>query len=171
MTGTVTRLDEGARDSRAPDSAPGRIRTYDQRIRRPLLYPLSYGGAGSSVSVPRGQVARDGRAPRAETLVLHALHVGALRHEHEYEHRNGEHEEAARKPRSLKRAHEGRACALDELRSPGLLAERDSGTDELVVKITDRETDEVIRQIPSEELLELSRHLEELRGNLVDTVS
>ena len=49
--------------------------------------------------------------------------------------------------------------------------ERDSGTDELVVKITDRETDEVIRQIPSEELLELSRHLEELRGNLVDTVS
>jgi hypothetical protein len=49
--------------------------------------------------------------------------------------------------------------------------ERDSGTDELVVKITDRETDEVIRQIPSEELLELSRQLEELRGNLVDTVS
>ena len=40
-----------------------------------------------------------------------------------------------------------------------------------LVKITDRETDEVIRQIPSEELLELSRHLEELRGNLVDTVS
>ena len=49
--------------------------------------------------------------------------------------------------------------------------ERDTGSDRLVVKITDRETDEVIRQIPSEELLELSRHLEELRGNLVDTVS
>ena len=49
--------------------------------------------------------------------------------------------------------------------------ERDTGSDRLVVKITDRETDEVIRQIPSEELLELSRHLEELRGNLVDTLS
>ena len=49
--------------------------------------------------------------------------------------------------------------------------ERDTGSGRLVVKITDRETDEVIRQIPSEELLELSRHLEELRGNLVDTVS
>lgn len=35
-------------------SAPGRIRTYDQRIRRPLLYPLSYGGAGSRVSVSGG---------------------------------------------------------------------------------------------------------------------
>ena len=49
--------------------------------------------------------------------------------------------------------------------------ERDTGSGRLVVKITDRETDEVIRQIPSEELLELSRQLEELRGNLVDTVS
>ena len=26
-----------------PDSAPGRIRTCDQWIRSPLLYPLSYG--------------------------------------------------------------------------------------------------------------------------------
>ena len=39
------------------------------------------------------------------------------------------------------------------------------------VKIVDSETDEVIRQIPQEELLELSKHLEELNGNLVDTVS
>ena len=37
--------------------------------------------------------------------------------------------------------------------------------------IVDSETDEVIRQIPQEELLELSKHLEELNGNLVDTVS
>src|SRR5690606_17258366 len=29
--------------------APGRIRTYDQRIRRPLLYPLSYGGNPSRI--------------------------------------------------------------------------------------------------------------------------
>ena len=49
--------------------------------------------------------------------------------------------------------------------------ERDSGSNELIVKIVDRETDEVIRQIPQEELLELSKHLEELNGNLVDTFS
>ena len=49
--------------------------------------------------------------------------------------------------------------------------ERDSGSNSLVVKIVDSETDEVIRQIPQEELLELSRHLEALSGNLVDTVS
>ena len=49
--------------------------------------------------------------------------------------------------------------------------ERDSGSNSLVVKIVDSETDEVIRQIPQEELLELSKHLEELNGNLVDTVS
>ena len=45
--------------------------------------------------------------------------------------------------------------------------ERDSGTDELVVKITDRETDEVIRQIPSKEMLELAQALERLQGLLI----
>ena len=49
--------------------------------------------------------------------------------------------------------------------------ERDSGSNSVVVKIVDSETDEVIRQIPQEELLERSKHLEELSGNLVDTVS
>ena len=49
--------------------------------------------------------------------------------------------------------------------------ERDSGTEDLIVKIVDSETDEVIRQIPPEELLNLSKHLRELSGNLVDTVS
>ena len=49
--------------------------------------------------------------------------------------------------------------------------ERDSGTEDLIVKIVDSETDEVIRQIPPEELLNLSKHLRELSGNLVNTVS
>jgi len=49
--------------------------------------------------------------------------------------------------------------------------ERDSGTEDLVVKIVDSETDEVLRQIPPEELLNLSKHLRELSGNLVNTVS
>ncbi len=43
--------------------------------------------------------------------------------------------------------------------------------DQLVVKVVDTETDEVIRQIPPEELMELTKTLNELRGNIVDTVS
>ena len=44
-------------------------------------------------------------------------------------------------------------------------------SDQLVVKVVDTETDEVIRQIPPEELMELTKTLNELRGNIVDTVS
>jgi len=43
--------------------------------------------------------------------------------------------------------------------------------DQLVVKVVDSKTDEVIRQIPPEELMELTRHLNELQGNIVNTVS
>lgn len=42
-------------------------------------------------------------------------------------------------------------------------------TNELVVQIFDNETEEVIRQIPAEELLKLKMTIEELRGNLVNT--
>jgi flagellar protein FlaG len=44
---------------------------------------------------------------------------------------------------------------------------KDSG--ELVVQIFDNETEEVIRQIPPKELLELKLSFEELRGNLLNT--
>jgi flagellar protein FlaG len=47
--------------------------------------------------------------------------------------------------------------------------ENDNELNKLVVKVVDRETDEVIRQIPAEELLDLTRRLNDLRGNLVDT--
>lgn len=39
----------------------------------------------------------------------------------------------------------------------------------MVVKIVDRENDEVIRQVPVEEVLELKAALEDLRGNIVNT--
>jgi len=39
----------------------------------------------------------------------------------------------------------------------------------MVVKIVDRENDEVIRQVPAEEVLELKAILEDLRGNIIDT--
>lgn len=51
--------------------------------------------------------------------------------------------------------------------------EVDDSTDQVVVRIRDRETGEVLRQIPSEKLLELSRSLQEIRDNqsAVDAVS
>jgi len=44
--------------------------------------------------------------------------------------------------------------------------ERSHGT---VVKIVNRENNEVIRQVPAEELLQLKSALEDLRGNIIDT--
>jgi flagellar protein FlaG len=49
--------------------------------------------------------------------------------------------------------------------------EKDSKSNQMIVKIVDSDTDEVIRQIPPEELINLSKHLDELSGNLVNTVS
>jgi len=47
--------------------------------------------------------------------------------------------------------------------------ENDERTQGLVVQIIDRKNDEVIRQVPTEELLDLQEALEGLRGNLVNT--
>nr|WP_320113730.1 flagellar protein FlaG [uncultured Desulfuromonas sp.] len=47
--------------------------------------------------------------------------------------------------------------------------ENDDEAKQLVVKIVDTDTDEVIRQVPAEEVLSLSVRLEELRGNIVNT--
>jgi len=49
--------------------------------------------------------------------------------------------------------------------------ERDRGTDQLVLKIVDRDTEEVIRQVPLEEIVNLGKRLRDLRGNLINTVS
>lgn len=49
--------------------------------------------------------------------------------------------------------------------------EKNDDLQQLVVKIVNQETDEVVRQIPPEELINLSKHLRELQGNIVDTVS
>lgn len=49
--------------------------------------------------------------------------------------------------------------------------ERDERVNQLVVKIVDRDTDEMIRQVPAEELLNLSAILSDMRGNIVNTES
>ncbi len=55
-------------------SAPGRIRTYGTRFRKPMLYPLSYGGGpeASSVGIRTGRTPPDtGRTP--QTLIEAAV--------------------------------------------------------------------------------------------------
>ena len=46
--------------------------------------------------------------------------------------------------------------------------EKHKATDELVIKLVDREG-EVIRQIPAEEIIALSKHLDDLRGKVIQT--
>ena len=49
--------------------------------------------------------------------------------------------------------------------------EQDEMTKQFVVRVVDRDSGEVIRQLPPEELLGLKKSLADLRGNIVDTHS
>ncbi len=46
--------------------------------------------------------------------------------------------------------------------------EVDSSSEQLVIKVTDKNTDELIRQIPSEDTLKLVQHIEEMRNILFE---
>jgi len=58
--------------------------------------------------------------------------------------------------------------ALTENGAYSVRFENDSKAGEMVVKIVDRESNEVIRQIPPEELMNLTQRMNDLRGNLVN---
>ncbi len=58
--------------------------------------------------------------------------------------------------------------ALTEDGSYSVRFERDSKNHEMVVRLVDMNSGETIRQIPPEELINLTKTLEELRGNVVD---
>ena len=49
--------------------------------------------------------------------------------------------------------------------------EHDERSNEMVVKVVNQENGEVIRQLPSEELLATNAALADLRGNIIDTDS
>ncbi|MCF8038382.1 MAG: flagellar protein FlaG [Desulfohalobiaceae bacterium] len=49
--------------------------------------------------------------------------------------------------------------------------EKDEQLQELIVKIVDKKTDELIRQVPPEEILGLKKYLSDLRGNLTDSAN
>ncbi|MDM8537831.1 flagellar protein FlaG [Desulfobacterales bacterium HSG17] len=46
----------------------------------------------------------------------------------------------------------------------------DEGTNNIVVKVIDKDTDKVIRQIPPEELLKLQEKMQDLTGFLLDNI-
>jgi flagellar protein FlaG len=53
----------------------------------------------------------------------------------------------------------------------GLRFSIDDDSGRTIVRVVDVETDEVIRQIPSEEMLAVIRHFSELTGNIFDEVA
>ena len=53
----------------------------------------------------------------------------------------------------------------------GLRFSIDDNSGRTIVRVVDRETDEVIRQIPSEEMLAMIRHFNEITGNIFDDVA
>lgn len=54
-----------------------------------------------------------------------------------------------------------------QARSPALEFSVDSDSDRMVVKVIDRDTREVIRQMPSEEALEIAKALDRLQSLLI----
>jgi len=63
---------------------------------------------------------------------------------------------------------------IKELTEDGLYSirfETDAKSDSLIVKVVDSETNELIRQVPSEELLTLHKRMIEFRGNFIDTIT
>ncbi len=61
---------------------------------------------------------------------------------------------------------------IKALTEEGLYSVRfESENNQMIVKVVDQETNEIIRQIPSENLIDIMANLKDLRGNIVDTVS
>jgi flagellar protein FlaG len=59
--------------------------------------------------------------------------------------------------------------ALTEDGSYSVRFEMEAKTNKMVVRLVDIESGETIRQIPPEEIIDLTEVLHELRGSLVDT--
>lgn len=72
-----------------------------------------------------------------------------------------------RVPVSREALEEPMARINETLRQRGLEFELSEEPSRLITRVIDRETREVIRQIPSEEALAVFRHIEEMQGGLI----
>lgn len=83
---------------------------------------------------------------------------------------NTERAEKARDSRTAEQKSEQLHDAVDKINEVMLETRRslsfsvDEDTNQVVVKVMNTETDEIIRQIPNEEALEFARHLESMMG-------
>ncbi|MCK2184919.1 flagellar protein FlaG [Halomonas getboli] len=58
---------------------------------------------------------------------------------------------------------------LNEVMRPyGVEFELSEATTRVITRLVDRDTGELIRQIPAEEVMRIAEHLEELQGGLID---
>lgn len=55
----------------------------------------------------------------------------------------------------------------DAMRTRGLEFELSEATSRIITRVIDRESGEVIREIPAEEVLKISERLEELQGQII----
>ncbi len=63
---------------------------------------------------------------------------------------------------------------IKELTEDGVYSvrfEKSEDINDLVTQVIDRESGEVIRQFPAEEILQLTKRLEDFRGGIIDTKS
>lgn len=58
-----------------------------------------------------------------------------------------------------------------EIRSIGIQFEIDKDTDKVIVKVIDRNSGEVIRQVPNEEVVRIAKVMGEMSGLLVDSAA
>lgn len=70
-------------------------------------------------------------------------------------------------PEKIEKAAQSFGVALEQL-NEGIRVEFDSSTDRYITRIVNRETNEVVRQIPPEELIETIRRLRDFVGMLLD---
>lgn len=61
--------------------------------------------------------------------------------------------------------------AMLEIRSIGLQFEIDQDTHKVIVKVVDRNSGEVIRQVPNEEVVRIAKVMGEMSGLLVDAAA
>lgn len=70
----------------------------------------------------------------------------------------------------IKRAVKAANRAL-EASASGIEFSIDHDSGKTVVRITDKQTHQVIRQIPSQEMIEIARAIDRLQGNLLDQIA
>ncbi len=74
------------------------------------------------------------------------------------------------RPKKLAPANQQSSVPIPET-SRSVTFEVDSKSDQLYIKVIDRDTGEVVKQIPPEALRKMAKQMEQMTGNILDTVA